>query len=300
MSKKWAALAAAPVAGVGAFFLVVLPLFSPPMAAPPVGLSSGGNVSCAAPVAALGGLDAKKVAALAYQAGFRDDNVSMAVAIARAESQWKPLAVNDQNTNGSTDYGLMQINSIHASLLATGDWRDPQDNMRMAFQIFTDAGARWTPWSTYNSGSYRQYYKPVEGCASTTLTDPGQGKQGSNGLRPRAQNVNAIALARWPNAVSSVGGYSYRVIAGTNTLSDHATGRAADIMLGRDYRSASKRSAGHAISRYFADNAKALGVKYVIYFDEINDGSGWRTYRHPGGGRSDVLQHRDHVHVSVY
>jgi hypothetical protein len=276
-------------------------MFSPPMAAPPAaGLSAGGNISCTAPVAMLGALDAKKVAGLAYQAGFRDDDVSIAVAIARAESQWNPDAVNDQNTNGSTDYGLMQINSVHQSLLATGNWRDPFDNMQMAFQVFTDAGGHWTPWSTYNSGSYRQYLTTVEGCATTTLTDPGAGPQGADGLRPRAENVKAIALKRWPSAVSSVGGYSYRLISGTGTLSDHATGRAADIMLGADYKSPSQREAGFAISRYFADNAKALGVKYVIYYDEINDGSGWRPYSHPGGVKNDVFQHRNHIHVSVY
>lgn len=293
-----AALAAAPVAGVAGFFLVVMPMFSTPFAAPPGLVSGGDGSSCSAPVAALGALDATAVASLAYQAGFRGDDVSVAVAIAKAESQWNPLAINDQNSNGSTDFGLMQINSVHASLLATGDWRKPLTNMQMAFQIFTDAGSRWTPWVTFNSGSYRQFLQPVEGCTATTLTDPGQGKQGSDGLRPRAANVKAIALKRWPSAVSSVGGYSYRVIAGTNTLSDHATGRAADIMLGRDYRSASKRTAGHAMSRYFADNAKALGIKYVIYYDEINTGSGWRPYSHPGGG-GDTLRHRDHVHVSV-
>lgn len=295
-----AAIVAAPIVGTAGLFLFVLPMFAPPMSAPPLDLSSAsGKVSCTAPVSALGALDGTGVASLAYKAGFRDDDVAMAVAIAKAESQWNPLAVNDQNANGSTDFGLMQINSIHASLLATGDWKKPLDNMQMAFQIFTDAGAEWTPWATFNSGSYKQYLKPVSGCASSNLTDPGKGAQGADGLRPRAENVKAIALKRWPNAVSSVGGYSYRVIAGTRTLSDHATGRAADMMLGSDYKSASARAAGKEMSRYFADNAKALGIKYVIYYDEINEGEGWRTYRHPGGG-GDTLQHRDHVHVSVY
>jgi lysozyme-like protein len=299
LSKAKAALAATPVAGAVGLYLFVFPLFAPPMPPAPLSLSHSGNTSCMAPVAsALGTLDAKSVAALAYQAGFRDDDISMAVAIAKAESKWNRLAVNDKNRDGSTDYGLMQINSIHASLLSTGDWRNPLSNMQMAFQIFTEAGSKWTPWSTFNNGTYEPYLNPVEGCATTTVVDPGSGAQGSDGLRPRAENVKAIALKDWPDVVSSVGGYSYRVIAGTSTLSDHATGRAADIMLGSDYKSASKRKGGTEISRYFAENAKALGIKYVIYYDEINSGSGWKPYRHPGCG-GDTCQHRDHVHVSV-
>lgn len=40
-------------------------------------------------------------------------------AIAKQESNFDPRAVNDSNTNGSTDYGLMQINSMWLPILAT-------------------------------------------------------------------------------------------------------------------------------------------------------------------------------------
>lgn len=101
--------------------------------------------------------DAGQIAQMARAAGFTGSDVGMAVAIAMAESGGKASAVNNANTNGSSDYGLMQINTIHKGLLNNHKWSDPMQNMQMAFKIFSDAGSKWTPWSTFNNGSYKQY-----------------------------------------------------------------------------------------------------------------------------------------------
>jgi len=45
---------------------------------------------------------------------FPEDQWEMAEKIARCESGLSNMAVNDRNTNGSTDRGLWQINSVHA------------------------------------------------------------------------------------------------------------------------------------------------------------------------------------------
>lgn len=244
-------------------------------------------------------LDAKAVAQIAYAAGWRGGDLNIAVAIAKAESGWSATAKNE-NSDGSTDFGLFQINSVHQSILAGGNWADPNDNARMAHQVWEQAGGSWSPWVTYWRGTYKQYMdeQTVTGCATTNLTDPGKGSQGPDGLRPRAENIKAITTQRWH--ITDIGGYSYRFIAGTGTLSDHATGRAVDIMLGSDYKSPQKRAEGFEISRFFAANAKTLGIKYVIYYDQINEGSGWKPYGHPSGLGGDVFQHRNHVHVSVF
>jgi hypothetical protein len=133
-------------------------------------LSSGASVtSCQIPALAVpsGRLDAAKVADLAARAGFRGRDVQIAVAVARAESDWNPSARNG-NTNGSTDFGLMQINSIHASILAGGSWSNPQDNMVMAFKVFQGSGGRWTPWVTFNTGAFAKFLvdvaAPAVGC----------------------------------------------------------------------------------------------------------------------------------------
>lgn len=92
----------------------------------------------------------------AASAGFPAAQLDMATAIAGAESGYNPTATN-HNTNGSTDYGLWQINSVHADLLGGHDWRDPAQNAWMAFQVWRQAGGSWMPWATYNSGAYKKY-----------------------------------------------------------------------------------------------------------------------------------------------
>jgi len=119
---------------------------------------------------------------------------------------------------------------------------------------------------------------------------------GANGLGPAAAAARAYVMSKY--GITNIGGYSNRNIAGTNTLSDHATGHAMDVMLTPDYNSAAKRAVGNQIAEEFRTRA---GTKYVIYYDRIaNGGAGWTPYGHPGGGRSDTLQHRDHVHVSFF
>jgi hypothetical protein len=122
---------------------------------------------------------------------------------------------------------------------------------------------------------------------------------GANGLGPKAAAARAYALSNF-TGISSIGGYSNRNIAGTGVKSDHATGHAIDVMIA-NYKSAAGINSGNAIAEYFRTNPGAFGTKYVIWRDRIaNGGAGWTPYRHPGGGSSDTLQHRDHVHVSVF
>lgn len=99
--------------------------------------------------------------------------------------------------------------------------------------------------------------------------------------------------------ISNIGGYANRNIAGTKSVSDHALGKAIDVMIG-NYKSQAGIAQGNSVASYFVANPGAFGTKYVIWRDQINSGRGWGPYGHPGGGRSDTLQHRDHVHVSFY
>jgi hypothetical protein len=79
------------------------------------------------------------------------------VAIALVESSGIPDNIGGPNTNGSYDYGLWQINGkAHPDLIKSGDlsWKNPQNNFAMAVQVYSSAGGKFTPWSTYNSGLY--------------------------------------------------------------------------------------------------------------------------------------------------
>jgi len=109
----------------------------------------------------------------AADAGFTDDpgspDLTIATAVALAESGGNPEAIH-HNTNGSTDYGTWQINSVHAALLAAHQpWSDPAKNAAMAFAVFKAAGFRWTPWSTFTSGRYRAFMT-----VAATAVDHGQ------------------------------------------------------------------------------------------------------------------------------
>lgn len=75
-------------------------------------------------------------------------NSKIMLAIARAESNCNPRSDNSGlNTNGTYDYGLFQINSVHShsqSILA-----NPAKNTEIAFKIWQSQGYR--AWSAYKS-----------------------------------------------------------------------------------------------------------------------------------------------------
>ena len=122
-------------------------------------------------------LSAAQIATAMRKAGWPESAIPIGVAIAFAESGGNPKAVNHANRNGSSDYGLFQINTVHGSLLKQGDWRDPVDNAKMALKVYRDAGNKWTPWATYNHGSYKKFYRP-----GTVRPDPNDGARADIGL----------------------------------------------------------------------------------------------------------------------
>lgn len=84
-----------------------------------------------------------------------DWDVSVAYAVCMAESRGNPNANNaGTNTDGTTDRGLMQVNSIHADMVG-GELEklyDPKTNLDVAYSLYKASG--WKPWSTFNNKSY--------------------------------------------------------------------------------------------------------------------------------------------------
>ncbi|WP_226367493.1 hypothetical protein [Pseudonocardia sp. ICBG162] len=76
-------------------------------------------------------------------------------------------------------------------------------------------------------------------------------------------------------------------VANRANASDHPTGHALDIMV--------RGQKGDRIADCALANADELGVKYVIWEQRMNDGSGWSTMEDRGG---DTANHYDHVHIS--
>ena len=118
-------------------------------------------------------LNAQQIAGYAKAAGFPPEEIATATAVALAESGGETTATNDKNTNGSVDYGLWQINTVHGSLLNQGDKFNPLDNAKMALTVWQRAGSKWTPWTVYKTGAYRTHLGAATlGAASPT--DPAE------------------------------------------------------------------------------------------------------------------------------
>lgn len=123
------------------------------------------------------------LAAIARAGGFQEKDIPMAIAIMKAESGGNPRALNTSNSNGSTDTGIFQINSVHSSWTKGMDLNDPVQNAKAAFKIFSDAGGKWTPWSTFNNGAaQKKLVQPASYAAAPTALQP-YATSTSSGLR---------------------------------------------------------------------------------------------------------------------
>jgi len=136
----------------------------------------------------------QQLADAARAAGFPAAQIPTAVAIARAESSGNSSATH-VNNNGSTDYGVWQINSVHGNLLAGQNWSDPAANAKMAYQVWQSSG--WNAWSTYKSGAYQKY---LNGAPVTAPGGP-PGAPGAPGGPTAAAGTTTNAFLAIPGLV---------------------------------------------------------------------------------------------------
>jgi hypothetical protein len=101
-----------------------------------------------------GELSVAQIGELAVGAGFRGQGLVMAIAVALAESRGNPAATND-DSNGTVDRGLWQINSVHSQFSPACDY-DPACNAAAAFSV-SDSGTDWEPWVTWRQGAEIAY-----------------------------------------------------------------------------------------------------------------------------------------------
>lgn len=108
-------------------------------------------------------LSPAEIAEVAHDAGFRGQDLTVAVAVAMAESGGDPRAHNPVPPDNS--YGLWQINMIGAlgpdrrdqfDLDNNRELFDPAENAKAAWEI-SGKGDSFQPWTTYTSGAYKQY-----------------------------------------------------------------------------------------------------------------------------------------------
>ena len=82
----------------------------------------------------------------------------VALAIQRAENPQGKCEIYHYNSDGTLDWGYFQINTVHLKRpgLNLRDLLDCKANIDFAYQLYQEKNG-FTPWSTYNSGKYRQF-----------------------------------------------------------------------------------------------------------------------------------------------
>lgn len=104
-------------------------------------------------------LTSSEISVYASNAGFSGEALSIAVAIALAESSGNPNAYNPETEAGAPQgmgsYGLWQIYLNQHPEFQGQNLYDPQTNANDAFSIYQRAG--FQSWATYNSGAYQEY-----------------------------------------------------------------------------------------------------------------------------------------------
>lgn len=108
-----------------------------------------------------GTLTPAQIGFYARQVGFSGRSLVIAIAIALAESGGTVGAINTANSNGTTDRGLWQINSVHSQYNASRLLTDPTYNAQAAWQI-SSGGTNWFPWATYTNGRYQRFLNDAQ------------------------------------------------------------------------------------------------------------------------------------------
>ncbi len=112
---------------------------------------------------------------LAYNAGFRGNDLKMAVAVAIGESGGNPMAYNPEaaagTRAGSGSRGLWQIyGTAHPQYNNSGTF-DPQTNANAAYTVYRNAGSSFRPWSVWLNGSAQRIAQSLNLPNITSVTN---------------------------------------------------------------------------------------------------------------------------------
>ena len=98
--------------------------------------------------------------------GFKGKALRSACAVAKAESNGRPLAFNGNLKTGDSSYGMFQINMIGElgpdrrekfDLSSNAELFNPVTNAQVALHM-TKSGTDWSSWSSLNGKRYQEWY----------------------------------------------------------------------------------------------------------------------------------------------
>jgi len=83
----------------------------------------------------------------------------IALAIQRAENPRGACEIYHYNSDGTLDWGYFQINTVHLKRAGVNlrDLLDCKANIDFAYKLYAERG--FEPWTTFNSGAYRQFMR---------------------------------------------------------------------------------------------------------------------------------------------
>ncbi|WP_175415759.1 SH3 domain-containing protein [Acidipropionibacterium jensenii] len=152
--------------------------------------------------------------------------------------------------------------------------------------ISSDYLSRTKPATSTGSNGSSGSSTPTSSWAALTAN----GSSGLSGLRPSAKGIVNRTITAFPQ-IRTI--YGIRA----DSMADHPSGHAVDLMLPRGSRDA---ALGQQIAAYFRAHAQELGVQYIMYNKQIwnisRDSEGWRAVADRG---SETANHMDHVHITT-
>jgi hypothetical protein len=106
--------------------------------------------------------------------GFKGEGLKMAWAVAKAESNGRPLAFNGNVRTGDSSYGIFQINMIGSlgpdrrskyNLGVNAELFSPVKNAQIVYKM-TKKGNDWSAWSSYKKGATSKWMGKFQGIKS--------------------------------------------------------------------------------------------------------------------------------------
>ena len=103
--------------------------------------------------------------------GFQGKALKTAWAVAKAESNGRPLAFNGNTKTGDSSFGLFQINMLGAlgpdrrdkyDLDLNAELFSPVTNAQIVYKM-TKGGTDWSSWSSYNKGAVNKWLNKFPG-----------------------------------------------------------------------------------------------------------------------------------------
>ncbi|NUR62149.1 MAG: transglycosylase SLT domain-containing protein [Catenulispora sp.] len=138
--------------------------------------------------------------------------IVVAIAVAMAESSCTPRAKN-VNDDGSVDRGLWQLNDRYHSEVSDSCAYQIQCNANAAWTV-SSHGAKWSPWSAYNNGSWKTYLASASNAISGGFTFL-LGNQGAGTCLAADRADHSDGAAVWQMSCDPADGYQQWTVTST-------------------------------------------------------------------------------------